>query len=125
MNAQAHPVAKRPSTFGQLGWVGQGLQRPECVLATASGSLYTADWRGGVAHCRPDGTQALYLGQIGQMPDGGVLRPNGIALLPDGSFLLAHLGADDNCEQGPRQLAVVYCNWGQHPSFFFGVVYFH
>lgn len=75
-----------------LGWLGQGLQRPECVLATASGSLYTADWRGGVAHRLPDGTQALYLGQ---RKDGAELRPNGIALLPDGSFLLAHLGADD------------------------------
>ena len=76
----------------QLGWLGQGLQRPECVLATASGSLYTADWRGGVAHGLPDGTQDLYTGHL---PGGGALRPNGIALLPDGSFLVAHLGADD------------------------------
>ena len=89
MNAQAHPIAENSSA---LDWLGQGLQRPECVLATASGSLYTADWRGGVAHCRPDGTQALYLGQL---PDGSALRPNGITLLQDGSFLLAHLGADD------------------------------
>jgi sugar lactone lactonase YvrE len=74
------------------GWIGQGLVRPECVLATAAGDLYTADWRGGVAHIRPDGTQALY---VGQRPGGGELRPNGIALLADGSFLLAQLGADD------------------------------
>lgn len=89
MNAPADTSIVSPLV---LGWLGQGLQRPECVLATASGSLYTADWRGGVAHRRPDGTQALYLGQL---PDGGALRPNGIALLPDGSFLLAHLGADE------------------------------
>lgn len=75
-----------------LGWLGHGLVRPECVLATAGGDLYTADWRGGVAHRRPDGTQALYTARL---PDGGELRPNGIALLADGSFLVAHLGAAD------------------------------
>jgi sugar lactone lactonase YvrE len=67
------------------------LQRPECVLATARGYLYTADWRGGVAHIRPDGTQALYRCELpGQRP----ARPNGIALRRDGSFLFADLGAD-------------------------------
>ena len=75
-----------------LAFVGTGLVRPECVLATASGDLYTADWRGGVAHLRPDGSQALY---TGPGPDGLALKPNGIALLRDGSFLLTHLGADD------------------------------
>jgi sugar lactone lactonase YvrE len=59
------------------------------VLATADGCLYTADWRGGVACVRPDGTQALYLGKL---PGGRPLRPNGIAVLRDGSFLLADLG---------------------------------
>ena len=78
--------------LARLGWLGAALSRPECVLATAAGDLYTADWRGGVAHRRPDGSQALY---AGRRPGGGELRPNGIALLPDGSFLLAQLGADD------------------------------
>ena len=45
---------------GSLRFRGRGLVRPECVLATADGSLYTADWRGGVAQTRPDGTQALF-----------------------------------------------------------------
>jgi sugar lactone lactonase YvrE len=75
-----------------LRWRGAGLVRPECVLATAGGDLYTADWRGGVAHLLADGTQALYSGSL---PGGAALRPNGIALLSDGSFLLAHLGDDD------------------------------
>lgn len=78
--------------LGRLGWLGRELSRPECVLATCHGDLFTADWRGGVAHLRPDGTQALY--RAGR-PGGGELRPNGIGLLPDGSFLLAQLGADD------------------------------
>lgn len=75
-----------------LGYAGSGLVRPECVLATAAGDLYSADWRGGVAHVRPDGSQVLY---AGRGPGGLELKPNGIALLRDGSFLLAHLGADD------------------------------
>lgn len=87
LDGNAGPVADLQT----LRWRGQGLHRPECVLATASGDLYTADWRGGVAHLRADGSQSLYTGTL---PDGGGLRPNGIAMLSDGSFLLAHLGAD-------------------------------
>lgn len=79
----------RPLPVESLAAHGSGLNRPECVLATATGDLYTADWRGGVAHLRPDGTQALYAGAL---PGGRPLRPNGIALDRDGSFLLADLG---------------------------------
>jgi sugar lactone lactonase YvrE len=75
----------------ELQHLGAGLVRPECVLATARGDLYCADWRGGVAHLAPDGSQRLYAGTL---PDGSMLRPNGIALLADGSFLLAQLGAE-------------------------------
>ncbi len=71
--------------------VGSALVRPECVLATASGDLYSADWRGGVAHIAPNGMQHLFLAQN---VDGEAMRPNGIALVADGSFLLAHLGVD-------------------------------
>ena len=71
--------------------IGGGLVRPECVLATRAGDLFTADWRGGVAHIRPDGSQALY---SGPGPDGLALKPNGVALQRDGSFLVTHLGSD-------------------------------
>jgi sugar lactone lactonase YvrE len=84
---QNDPVARLPD----LRWIGSELVRPECVLATAAGDLYTADWRGGVAHIKPDGTQLLYRSSL---VDGEALRPNGIALLRDGSFLLAHLGEE-------------------------------
>jgi sugar lactone lactonase YvrE len=86
------PSLNPQAALDALGFVGAGLQRPECVLATAVGDLYCADWRGGVAHLRADGTQCLYSGRL---PGGGELRPNGIALLDDGSFLVAQLGADD------------------------------
>jgi sugar lactone lactonase YvrE len=73
----------------ELQFVGTGLKRPECVLATASGDLYAGDWRGGVARIRPDGSHVLYAAEL---PDGRPLRPNGIAIRRDGSFLLADLG---------------------------------
>lgn len=72
--------------------LGAGLVRPECVLATKCGDLFTADWRGGVAHLQLDGTQSLY---AGPGPDGLALKPNGIALQRDGSFLVTHLGATE------------------------------
>jgi sugar lactone lactonase YvrE len=85
-------IGLTPLPLHALGFVGSGLVRPECVLANAAGDLFTADWRGGVAHLRPDGRQALY---AGPGPHGLALKPNGIALLRDGSFLLAHLGNDE------------------------------
>ena len=75
-----------------IRFVGSGLVRPECVLANAAGDLYTADWRGGVAHTRADGSQTLY---AGPGPDGLQLKPNGVTLLRDGSFLVTHLGAEE------------------------------
>jgi sugar lactone lactonase YvrE len=89
--APTHPT-HTPANWQALRAVGHGLQRPECVLATAGGDLFSADWRGGVAHLRADGSTALYLGRA---PAGVTLQPNGIALLRDGSFLLTQLGADD------------------------------
>lgn len=76
----------------EVSFAGSGLVRPECVLATAAGSLYVADWRGGVAHIRPDGSQTLYAGRSADIPEGP--RPNGIALEPDGAFLFANLGTE-------------------------------
>lgn len=85
----AHAQGARALDAAQ--WLGAGLVRPECVLATARGDVFSADWRGGVAHLLPDGSQRLYLGQP---LDGEPLKPNGIALCRDGSFLITHLGAD-------------------------------
>jgi sugar lactone lactonase YvrE len=88
----APSAADLPLPLDDLRFVGAGLARPECVLANAAGDLFTADWRGGVAHLLPAGSQLLY---VGPGPAGLALKPNGIALLRDGSFLLAHLGDDE------------------------------
>lgn len=66
-----------------ITFVGNALHRPECVLATSQGRLFASDSRGGVLAIEPDGTQTL----IGRSS----IVPNGIALMRDGSFLVANL----------------------------------
>ena len=77
--------ARIPPSFEPYG---HGLHRPECVLGTAGGDMFVPDWRGGVAVVRADGTQQAWLAS----EPGIELRPNGIALDEDGSFLVANLG---------------------------------
>lgn len=75
-----------------LGFVGRGLNRPECVLAHSSGLLFAPCWNGngGISIVKPDGGTRHLLAVDPPEP----LRPNGIALEDGGSFLLAHLGAE-------------------------------
>ncbi|MEM1384247.1 MAG: SMP-30/gluconolactonase/LRE family protein [Pseudomonadota bacterium] len=80
----------------QISFVGSGLCRPECVLAHRSGLLIAPDWTepGGIAVVTPDGQTRRILAE---RPAPGIdlpLRPNGIALEPGGTLLLAHLGAE-------------------------------
>lgn len=84
-----------------IGFVGRGLQRPECILAEPDGTLWTADARG-VMRIDPDGSQTLIRQQAGG-PDrpldaaatilGGSL-PNGIAFDGSGDILIANFGTD-------------------------------
>lgn len=78
-------------SLDKIGRVGRGLNRPECVLTTANGRIYTADWRGGVAVTERDGSTWCLLSNEPELE----LRPNGICLMPDGAFLIAHLGDRD------------------------------
>lgn len=80
---------------GELVFHGASLVRPECVVATRSGDLYAADWRGGVSRTSLSGKVELYLGAMPQDAESApprVARPNGIALRKDGSSLFADLG---------------------------------
>lgn len=74
-----------------LQGVGGALNRPECVLAHSSGLLFTSNCseNGGISVISPNGTCTHLLGTDPQ----STLKPNGIALEPDGTFLVAHLGA--------------------------------
>ncbi|MCL6416499.1 SMP-30/gluconolactonase/LRE family protein [Aestuariirhabdus sp. Z084] len=71
-------------------WRGTGLVRPECVLTTARGYIYVSDFRGGVTEIAPSGEQQFFGGSA--VGEYGILKPNGIALLENGDFLIAHLG---------------------------------
>jgi sugar lactone lactonase YvrE len=76
----------------QLSFVGRELKRPECVLCMPSGRLYVADRNGGILRIELDGSQALLKWQL---PSGvHDFIPNGFALLPDGTFLVANMGHD-------------------------------
>jgi sugar lactone lactonase YvrE len=73
-----------------VGFVGSDLARPECVLATRSGDIFVADRRGGISTFRPDGP-VRFIEARGRPAD---FLPNGFAILPDRSFLVANLGDD-------------------------------
>ncbi|WDS35046.1 SMP-30/gluconolactonase/LRE family protein [Pseudoxanthomonas sp.] len=84
----------------QIRNVGVGLQRPECILAEADGTLWTADARGGVMRINPDGQQHLIAqheaGNDGSAEDLilGKTLPNGIAFDRNGDILIANFGTD-------------------------------
>ena len=76
----------------QLGFVGRDLKRPECVLCMPSGRLYVAHRGGGILRIEPDGSQSLLKWQ--PPADLHDFVPNGFALLPDGTLLIANMGHD-------------------------------
>lgn len=72
-----------------IGYIGRDLQRPECVLTTASGDVFCSGFDRGVIRICPDGRQ-YYLApptEVGGLPS----LANGFALRPDGSFLVANI----------------------------------
>lgn len=91
-----------------LRYVGEDLQRPECILAERDGTLWSADARGGVMRIAPDGTQRF----IGQRADPRFGRaaseqteafearftqgtlPNGLAFAANGDLLISNFGTD-------------------------------
>jgi sugar lactone lactonase YvrE len=86
-----------------ITYLGDGLQRPECILAEPDGSLWSADARGGVMHIRADGAQTLVTQSAAgnfsaavsdeQRFTTGTL-PNGLAFARNGDFVVANFGTD-------------------------------
>ena len=72
----------------ELQYTAGNLDRPECIVATSNGRLYVSDFRGGVTVIEPDGRQKLIKSKNTEFD----LKPNGILLEKDGTFLIAHLG---------------------------------
>lgn len=59
-------------------------------MATCAGDVFVPEWPGGVTVVHPDGRTETWRAASTTMD----LRPNGIALAADGSFLIANLGDD-------------------------------
>lgn len=86
-----------------VGHVGQDLQRPECILAEADGTLWSADARGGVMRIASDGRQQLISQSVDAHFDlnqsaassllSGTL-PNGLAFARNGDILISNFGTD-------------------------------
>lgn len=84
-------------------FVGEDLQRPECILAESDGSLWAADARGGVCHIKPDGSQKIITQTYAEKIDleskevdrffQGTL-PNGLAFAGNGDILISNFGTD-------------------------------
>lgn len=98
-----NPVLDFEIDRASIRYVGEGLQRPECILAEPDGTLWAADARGGVARVNPDGTQQIITQKRSASFAGaedeaaryltGTL-PNGLAFAGDGSFLISNFGTD-------------------------------
>jgi sugar lactone lactonase YvrE len=85
------------------GFIGQDLQRPECILADPDGSLWAADARGGVCWIKSDGTQQIITQKYAEKinhESGSVDRffegtlPNGLAFASNGDILISNFGTD-------------------------------
>jgi sugar lactone lactonase YvrE len=103
----ANPLDGFSVDRGSIRTIGEGLQRPECILAEPDGTLWSADARGGVMRIRPDGSQT-FVGQkserfgtaSGATADDletkftqGTL-PNGLAFAANGDILISNFGTD-------------------------------
>lgn len=79
-----------PPQLANLAFVGEGLERPECVLALGNGEVWVSDRFRGVARAWPHAAPgASPLGT-----DPARFLANGFGLLRDGSFLIANIAAD-------------------------------
>ena len=101
-----NPILDFTVEASDLSYIGEGLQRPECILAKPDGSLWAADARGGVVHIKPDGSQKIITqtfgdlkGQFEEATDEAArftegTLPNGMAFGRDGQIYISNFGTD-------------------------------
>src|ERR1051325_8533973 len=99
----SNPILDFGIDKASLQYIGEGLQRPECILAEPDGTLWAADARGGVARISPDGEQRIITQKrSGQFEQAGSeatrylegTLPNGLAFARNGDILIANFGTD-------------------------------
>ena len=101
--AGANPVLDFGVDRSALNYIGDGLQRPECILAEPDGTLWVADARGGVVRIDQDGGQRIITQRRSDHFDRagseatryleGTL-PNGLAFARSGDILISNFGSD-------------------------------
>jgi gluconolactonase len=85
-----------------LQFVGNGLQRPECILAERDGTLWSADARGGVVRILNGTQQLITQKQSEHFQEAGSestrylegTLPNGLAFTRTGDILISNFGTD-------------------------------
>ena len=86
-----------------IQYIGQDLQRPECILAEPDGTLWSADARGGVVRISPDNSQKIITqtfdasfrhaaDETSRFTEGTL--PNGLAFAENGDILISNFGTD-------------------------------
>ena len=100
----SNPIDGFTLTKDDFKFIGEDLQRPECILAEKSGDLWAADARGGVVRIKPDGSQEIITqshdadafgdssNDAEKFVDGTL--PNGLAFANNGDILISNFGTD-------------------------------
>jgi gluconolactonase len=98
-----NPIDHFTVTKDDFRFIGEGLQRPEYILAEKDGTLWSADARGGVVRIGADGSQTVitqsHAGVFGASGDdprkfvAGTL-PNGLAFADNGDIWISNFGTD-------------------------------
>lgn len=103
MASSANPLVGFQVDPARIRYVGEGLQRPECILAEPDGTLWVADARGGVVRIAADGRQRVItqtwqrgfreaVDDVSRLTQGTL--PNGLAFADNGDILIANFGTD-------------------------------
>ncbi|MEK9676790.1 MAG: SMP-30/gluconolactonase/LRE family protein [Rhodospirillaceae bacterium] len=101
--AGANPIDGFQVDPAEIKYLGEDLQRPECILAKPDGTLWAADARGGVVKLSADGSQEIITQNHGGAFSGasdeesrfteGTL-PNGLAFGKEGQIYISNFGTD-------------------------------
>lgn len=84
MSSGAIPIKEFRLELSDLTFTGHDLVRPESIIAQPNGTLWVSDGRGGVTRIDSNGQQQFFGGLGGE--------PNGLAMMDDGTILVANIG---------------------------------
>jgi len=99
---RSNPILDFGIEKSAIRYIGDGLQRPECILAEPDGTLWVADARGGVAWIANGEQKVITQKRSGHFQDAGSdatrylhgTLPNGLAFARNGDLLISNFGTD-------------------------------